>query len=697
MMQKTKSNRERTDRGISLILVLLAVLVLTTLAAAMVFSARTETLASYNYRISMQAEYAARAGVQRALNFFNNDLDYAAVNPLPEATLTAVYSFPPQCTGGTGTCPAPPGTCTGTCSTTPSSPYATNPVNLFFANTAPVQCLSGVPGCSAGPVVLGTTSGNSNYPNNTGQILLMSTSPSFNVVNNWLNDMVGQTISDGMGGTGTYTVTAKLLDYHTVNDSFFGVPATDPRCAGDPLKNSGICRLPYEVWQITSTGKWNNNIGAGIGSTVIPTVVVKATIAPMFAPYFGNAMYGLCSVTLAGSKTCTDSYNSAVGSYGGTPATTCPPTSGTGNASWSNSPVGSNGGITLNGNVQVGGNLSFADATGNSTCDSGFQGSTSGIEGNVLPGSPVPTPPLPPFSSWGYNPTVASPPTPSAQPPNGGSNDYTVSDVILDLPHNTALNPNGLWNIPALIPGYVPGLTGSGCATLSSSGGYVVTYTVKSGAVTSASCTAVPTVSSGSPSATNPYTLGNIQDANGGSAQSIINFIVPDNGLANPTVVAANSVSLGGNSVINISDETPSSVSSPFPPVVTSSPYAAVTLDVSTTVSLGSTASLNYNAASPGVPSPDTLALNVGGTSASCSSNPTVNLSGQSSLSAMINASNGSVSLSGSGSGGVFFGSILGAEICDNGNYAVHYDTSTKTQSGKLYNVQVMSVVRPKM
>ncbi len=69
-----------SERGVALILVMLSIVVLSVLAASIVFSARSETYASYNYRTSLQADYAAKAGLQKAINFFNSD-NYVAVPP----------------------------------------------------------------------------------------------------------------------------------------------------------------------------------------------------------------------------------------------------------------------------------------------------------------------------------------------------------------------------------------------------------------------------------------------------------------------------------------------------------------------------------------------------------------------------------------------------------------------------------------
>ena len=67
---KIGPSSDGSERGVALILVLLAMLVLSVLAAAIVFTARSETFAAYNYKLDTQADYLAKAGIQRAVNWF---------------------------------------------------------------------------------------------------------------------------------------------------------------------------------------------------------------------------------------------------------------------------------------------------------------------------------------------------------------------------------------------------------------------------------------------------------------------------------------------------------------------------------------------------------------------------------------------------------------------------------------------------
>ena len=241
-----------TNGGVAIIMVLLAVLVLSALTAAIVFTTRAETLSAYNYRIVSQAEYTAWAGIQRAVNFLNGP-SYTAVTPSNAPTTYDV------------------------------NVYSIKPTDLHYSNDSGVECIADCATLSA-PVTL-STSGGSNYP-------------IASVITNFANALNNQTLTAAAGHTGNFTVTAQLMDYHTVNNDFY--PAVNVRA--------------FEVWKVTSTGSWNSNIGAGAAN---PTVVVNGVIAPVYLPYFANAMFGICNVTMNGTS-CTDSYNSSSGLYDGT-------------------------------------------------------------------------------------------------------------------------------------------------------------------------------------------------------------------------------------------------------------------------------------------------------------------------------------------------------------------------------------------
>jgi Tfp pilus assembly protein PilX len=61
------------EQGMALVLTMFMVLIVSLLGAAIMTTARTETMSSMNYRSMSQARYAAESGVHRAINFLMND------------------------------------------------------------------------------------------------------------------------------------------------------------------------------------------------------------------------------------------------------------------------------------------------------------------------------------------------------------------------------------------------------------------------------------------------------------------------------------------------------------------------------------------------------------------------------------------------------------------------------------------------
>ena len=110
---------EKNQHGVSLIVALLALLILTTLTMGIIFTTQTEIWTTANERDLTQARYAAEAGVQSTINWL--EYNYAA-----PATFTS-----------------------------------------YNVNTSPVQCLTGCTTLNA-PIVLSGTSGvAANYPDAT--------------------------------------------------------------------------------------------------------------------------------------------------------------------------------------------------------------------------------------------------------------------------------------------------------------------------------------------------------------------------------------------------------------------------------------------------------------------------------------------------------------------------------------------------
>ena len=380
---------EPPPRGVALILVMLAILVLSVLAAAIIFSARSETFASYNYRISTQADYVAKAGLQKALNFFNSD-QYKAVDPTDPG---ASYQV---------------------------SQYATSPVPLYNATTRAVKCLATGSPCTTSnrPVILAVDSSgnfNGNYPTDFNNAAGDTIPTAF--ASRFYN--VGLDPLGSSNNSGQFTVSATLEEYYTVNDAFYPT----------------INRKPYEVWLVTSTGTWNSNLGAG---TAKPTSVQEATLAPVYLPYFANALYGMCNITLQGTV-CTDSYNSASGAYSASGGSCVNAAGVSGNAYASGAGIGSGGNVTLNGgSYTVNGDVSYGSDPPSysslwacATASSGVTGSVGGVTGTVQPVPAIPEPPMPTFPActWygGSGPSCSKNPSASPVPPtpsNLGNGDY---------------------------------------------------------------------------------------------------------------------------------------------------------------------------------------------------------------------------------------------------------------------------------
>jgi hypothetical protein len=93
-------NREN-ERGVALIVVLMAMGILSIMAASMVLVAQTETFSSQNYRLMSQARYGAESAVHRATNYLMHT--YAAPTGAGLAAFTTTVS-PVTCASGcTGT------------------------------------------------------------------------------------------------------------------------------------------------------------------------------------------------------------------------------------------------------------------------------------------------------------------------------------------------------------------------------------------------------------------------------------------------------------------------------------------------------------------------------------------------------------------------------------------------------------------
>jgi Tfp pilus assembly protein PilX len=338
----------RPEEGVALILVLLAMVVLSLLTAAIVLTAWADALASHNYKLSTQADYLAKAGVQEAINWFRS-ARYRAVSQDQASTCYSV--------------------------TASGSIY-----NLYTSTTSPVRCISSS-GCPSpdNPVQLigiGGT-GSTNYPNITN-------ASGMPVADAFAADLVNVRLTGDENNSGTFSINAVLLSYQTLN-------------TGEP---PAVAPTAVETWLITSRATWT---GPSSSTATVATAEEQAVVQPLYFPSYGNALYGFCSVTMQGSSgVCTDAFNSALGAYGGGNVTVasgqCNSTTAT-NIIAADAGVGANGGVTLGSNVIVSGNVTIGTSPTAGCTASGFTGNRSSVQGQVLNGPHVDPPSVPTFPS----------------------------------------------------------------------------------------------------------------------------------------------------------------------------------------------------------------------------------------------------------------------------------------------------------
>jgi Tfp pilus assembly protein PilX len=118
-MNRHHHQRSR-EQGVALIVALVVLLILSTLTASLIFSSRTEVWSTSNYRLMMQARYAAESGAQNAINWINT------TNPMPPVALLDLSKSPVQHNGRPVVLSAMSGV---------ASNYPTGAVQTAFSNT----------------------------------------------------------------------------------------------------------------------------------------------------------------------------------------------------------------------------------------------------------------------------------------------------------------------------------------------------------------------------------------------------------------------------------------------------------------------------------------------------------------------------------------------------------------------------------
>jgi hypothetical protein len=378
---------------------MLAMLVLSVLAASIVFTARSETFASYNYKLDTQADYLAKAGIQRAVNWLRSS-HYRAVT---EAEANTYYLV----------------TSTGT------------PYNLYISNTSQVTCISGCATNNSFVQLIGYNNGtrSTNFPNiNNTEATPRPVTTAFA---SDLNDatLTNNRITADVLDSGYYKINMYLLNYQTVNTGL--TPPYIP--------------TPDEVWLVTARAVWT---GPSSSNGTVAVAEEQAIIQPIYTPTWGMALYGFCSVTMNGSAgTCTDAFNSALGMYAGGNASVAAGgcDSGTApNVIDAGAGVGANGGVTMKGTqASVGGNVTIGSNPTLPCAVSGFSGPVTDVSGEVVNGPYKPPPPVPTFRA-GF---PAGPPGPAPVPTLGTSSVVTYPTGVVPAWNNVPW-PNGVDSPP---------------------------------------------------------------------------------------------------------------------------------------------------------------------------------------------------------------------------------------------------------
>ena len=235
-----KQNHRVNERGASLVIALITLLIISLLGAGIVSVTRTETVTSANYAELVQARYAAEAGVQRTINWLSNNY-------------TAPTSF---------------------------ASYTTS--------TNPVQCASGCT-TNGGAVVLSAMTGvASNYPDSTvasayntalnNQLLPGPSNVSYSTYATLLSMNPGGSGISWLGGGGGVAQTWQITSQGTVNGvstATVQVTATYERSgtSGQPLFNYVVATTNPGCKSINFGGtdftdSYNSNIGPYGGANV---------------------------------------------------------------------------------------------------------------------------------------------------------------------------------------------------------------------------------------------------------------------------------------------------------------------------------------------------------------------------------------------------------------------------------------------
>jgi Tfp pilus assembly protein PilX len=235
-MSINRKSRKK-QQGVSLIIALFLLLLLSALAALITVATNTEVLATSNYRMMMQSRYAAEAGVQKALNWFT-------YNYTPPSSYT---------TYGTNKNPVVyPSTATTAVSLSAisgaTSNYPDSAVSSSFSTALSGQTLTSL-GMSAGYAV-------------SAKLLRVNNDPTTgNTVETWQVLSTGSTTN----GNSRLQLTAELQKAHGTALFTYAAFTTSPACGGFYM-DSGVITDSYSTASGGTYAGTHVNTGGNIGS-----------------------------------------------------------------------------------------------------------------------------------------------------------------------------------------------------------------------------------------------------------------------------------------------------------------------------------------------------------------------------------------------------------------------------------------------
>jgi Tfp pilus assembly protein PilX len=418
-----KRRSGKSEQGIAMMSVLLALLVLSAIGAGLVFVTATETQVNTNYRSEQVAYFAAKAGMEEARSRMMANAPNSIYGMLPQApptdTNTGVLYIINQ------------GAASGT----------VQPWVLGTAYTDDELCHDGY-----------TLNGLQSQSTAT-QDIHCTTTPSNQTpgVNSWF-----QTVNSALPFSGTsgalpfvwVRIAMKL------NGSIQQYPVSPAGAVTTPVCWNGSTEVLLNAVNCSSMKPTANPVYLVTALAVSATGARKMVQADVAAtpsqpsPGFGLFAAGTgCGVVSLSGGVLVDSFNSAQGSYNTTKSDV-------------NGNVGANGGVTLSGGVQVGGNVGAENANVGSSCPT--DGIVTSGNGGVIQNQ------NPPNMYVAISPPL-TPPAPPAIP------NPTPTNNAANIPSNNTLNPGTYGNISlsgqntlTLTPGvyYINSLSLSGQSTV---------------------------------------------------------------------------------------------------------------------------------------------------------------------------------------------------------------------------------------